>query len=241
MKRLGYIAAIVLSLLFFAVLVLPTILPNEMFHFIKVSNTGYSKKVTVYLISWYGCPYGASLSWPLYDALSHFGNISAASHYSIYESDVGGYVPGLIFLNFRPNSSLSFHVIYLYNQYLNASPNGTYMANLVSGGLNELKVEAPKWIYTLVDKYDVNDRNIFTGLSLSSPAYLGNPPHIPTTLIITGPNGTWILIGYLNQLNPSSLSVQTKGPINEEQLLANPTVIKTSNTIITIIDASGYN
>lgn len=236
-KTVSYVAVILFSLVFFTVLVLPSLLPNDLFHFIKVSNKGYSKNVSIYLVSWYGCPFGASLSWPLYDVLSHFGNVSAETHYSIYESDIGGYVPGLLFLDFIPNSTVSFHYVYLYNEYLNASPEGTPMKNLVEGGIEELRNEAPTWVYQLILEYDINDSDIFTGLSMVSPAYMGNPPHIPTTLIITGPNGTWILIGYLNSLNPSSLAVSSEGHINKNYILSLTSVKESASTIMSVINS----
>jgi len=44
--------------------------------FVKVSNRDYASSpntVEVYLVSWEGCPNGATQSWPLYLALSHYG------------------------------------------------------------------------------------------------------------------------------------------------------------------------
>ncbi len=239
-KLIGYVIVIVLALFLFMSTILPSLLPNDLFHFIKINNKGYTNNVTVYLVSWLGCPFGASLSWPLYDTLTHFGNVSAEPHYSIDEADIGGYVPGLIFTGYEPNSTVSFHFIYLYNQYLNASPNGTSMKNLVSGGLEELKAYSPSWVYQIIYKYDVEDSDIFTGFSFVAPAYMGSPPHIPTTLIITGPNGTWILIGYLNQLSPSSLALSSnEGSINMNHLLSSPLVRNASTEINSIINESG--
>ncbi|BFH72348.1 DUF929 domain-containing protein [Sulfurisphaera javensis] len=187
------------------------------FQFVKVSNKDYAPNntVEVYFISWYGCPFGASDSWGLYIALSHFGILNVTPTYSDLEqlpispqqNPISGKVPGLIFNSFKSNSSVEFYPIYLlgriYNNNNTASlPNGTIISysgsSLVNFELNELNKTAPSWVYNLVYQYQI--QTPFPGRT-QAIAYLGNPPHIVSTIIITGPNGTWMIMGYDQTIN----------------------------------------
>lgn len=190
--------------------------PQPFFQFVKVSNTDYAPNntVEVYLVSWVGCPYGASDSWGLYIALKNYGNLSVTPNYSDEESipisttnTINGKVPGLIFNSFKPTSNVEFYPIYLlgriYTSNSTASlPNGTIISysgnSLVNLELNELQHEAPSWVYNLIYTYQIatNFPNQNEGI-----AYLGNPPHIASTIIITGPKGTWMMIGYDQSVN----------------------------------------
>jgi len=64
--------------------------------------------------------------------------------------------------------------------------------------LNELKNLAPSWVYNLVYKYQIQ-----TPFRNGTPiAYFKKVfPHIVSTIIITGPNGTWMMLGYDQQIN----------------------------------------
>lgn len=191
------------------------------FQFAKVSNENYAgnNTVEVYFISWYGCPNGASDSWGLYIALSHYGMLNVTPNYSDLETvhtptnDVLGEVPGLIFNTFEQKSNVSFHLsfhpIYLLGRIFTSNstatlPNGTlitYSGNsLVNIELNELKNSAPSWVYNLIVKYQI--QTPFT--NSKGIAYSGNPPHIVSTIIITGPNGTWMMLGYDQQIKYGS-------------------------------------
>lgn len=178
------------------------------FNMMKVSNIDYAQNnsVQVYFISWYGCPNGATTSWPLYLALKKFGNLIVEPHYSINEPDLGSAIPGLLFLNYTPYSNYSnvyFHPIYIYGQYLNETINGTPITtNAVLYGLKELKALVPEWVYNLTVFYELNQ----TLPNLGKPiAYAGNPPHLVTILIISGPGGTWVDVGYPKNISPIDL------------------------------------
>ncbi len=181
----------------------PTVAQGDSFGtLIKVSNQGYSNTVHVYFISWYGCPFGATLSWPLYLALSHYGHVNVTPHYSIVEADIGAPVPGLLFNGFTPNSSVEFTYLYIYNQYLNATPSGQPIpkSELIQVGLQEINSSLPSWVYNLVYQWEVENPNF----GFSQPIALLDG-HIPTTLVITGPNGTWLMVGYPYMLTPQEL------------------------------------
>ncbi|ACR43314.1 DUF929 domain-containing protein [Saccharolobus islandicus] len=182
---------------------------TPLFNLYKVSNTNYASNnsVEIYFISWYGCPNGATTSWPLYLALSKYGNLSIVTHYSVNEQKFGGEIPALLFLNYTPfpNSRVYFHPIYIYGQYLNQTTNGTPInTDDVTFGLKELKSELPGWAYNLVVYYEVNQT--YTKLNNTAPAYFGSHPHIITILIITGPGGTWVDLGYPNSISPTVLA-----------------------------------
>jgi len=216
--------------------------PYPFFQLAKVSDTNYAgnNSVQVYFISWYGCPYGASDSWGLYIALAKYGILNATPNYSDFEAipisqsnSIQGEVPGLIFNSFIPKSNVNFHPIYLLGRIFNSNstaslPNGTLISysgnSLVNLELNELQKEAPSWVYNLIYQYQIQTP-FEQGEAI---AYLGNPPHIASTIIITGPNGTWMMIGYDQQVNSGApgllaqyASASNYSPNVPKQLLQN--------------------
>ncbi|ABP95656.1 protein of unknown function DUF929 [Metallosphaera sedula] len=189
---------------------------------VKVSSTDYAPNGTtqVYFISWYGCPYGATLSWPLYVALSNYGNLTVIPHYSVAEPDLanGAPIPGLLFQRFTPSSNVQFHFYYIYNQYLNATPSGQPVNNAdrVQVGLNELENMTPSWVVNLVEQYQLSETQVVYNGNQVPIAMGSSEPHLVTTLIISGPGGTWIMLGYPKSLPPSEV-VSING--NSTQLL----------------------
>lgn len=180
------------------------------FAFGKVSNQDFapSSGVAVYMISWYGCPLGAANSWALYLALSHYGVVNATPNWSDQEplsNTYSGRIPGLLFNGFSSNSSVKFYPIYILGKiFLNNQTatltNGTLISwsQILPIEQNELKSDLnsgliPSGIYNLIEEYQLQQS--FPG-STEPIAYLGNPQHITTMIIITGPNGTWMLIQF---------------------------------------------
>ncbi|BCS93484.1 DUF929 domain-containing protein [Metallosphaera javensis (ex Sakai et al. 2022)] len=181
----------------------------------RVSPQQLTNQTCVLFISWYGCPYGATDSWALYLALSHYGKLNVTLNHSDPLDEYPN-TSGLIFEGFTPNSTVRFRVIYLYNEYLNASANGTPINNYVEYGLQLIRDEAP-WAYPLVNRYEVQS---FASGEFFRPAVdLGSPSHIPSTIIISGPKGTYMVIGYL--YSPSTIT-----GYSPEQLLHNLTSLK---------------
>ncbi|ARM76200.1 DUF929 domain-containing protein [Acidianus manzaensis] len=199
-KKIAIIVGVIVFVLIFT---LPYILqPFEvpLDTLFKVSNQDLSSNaVCIILISWYGCPFGAADSWVLYNFLSHYGNITFKIGYSD-PNDIYPNTPAVIFESFTSNSTIHFRFVYLYNRFLNATYNGSEVNNYVKYGLNVIKTEFPSY-YNIVKQYVVNDWA--SGGFFQSAANMGNPPHIPTTLIISSSKGTYMLIGYL--YNPSDL------------------------------------
>ena len=224
-SRLIYIPFIIFVVILAFLIILPSIKPpttqaSESFpflHFVKVSNQDYASSpniVDVYLVSWEGCPYGATQSWPLYLALSHYGKINVTPIWSDPEplpSPTGGVstpmqVPGLLFQTFIPNGSVHFHFFYMIGRMFTNNDsisltNGTIVPysgdSIVTLEQQELQKDVPNWVYNLIAKYELNTPfGQYPNL-----ADAGNPPHIATVILITGPNGTWMIIGYDQTLN----------------------------------------
>jgi len=187
--------------------------------FVKVSNQDYASSpntVEVYLVSWEGCPNGATQSWPLYLALSHYGKVNATPIWSDPEPlptpngsvSAPMQVPGLLFQSFVPNGSVRFHFLYLIGRiFYNGSfslPNGTVIPfsgdSILTFEQQELQKDVPSWVYDLIAKYELETP---VG-QYPNLADAGNPPHIATVLLITGPNGTWMIIGYDRNVNPAA-------------------------------------
>ncbi len=64
----------------------------------------------------------------------------------------------------------------------------------------ELQKDVPSWVYDLIAKYELETP---VG-QYPNLADAGDPPHIATVLLITGPNGTWMIIGYDQNVNPAA-------------------------------------
>ncbi|AWR96215.1 DUF929 domain-containing protein [Acidianus sulfidivorans JP7] len=210
-SKLIYVPFIILAVILVAIFVIPSIshkasaASDPFFQFSKVSNQDFASgnNVNVYLISWYGCPLGATNSWGLYLALSHYGIVNASPNYSDVEqlsSTYSGKDPGLLFYGFTPNSTVNFYPIYILGRiYTNngtaSLPNGTFIpiSSIIPVEESELQSELPSGLYNIVYQYELNENMPNQNEPI---AFLGHPAHITTMVIITGPKGTWLLIGY---------------------------------------------
>ncbi len=227
-SRLVYVPFIIAVVIIALVLVLPSVKSPAtnttqnggsfpFLQFVKVSNQDYASSpdtVEVYFVSWEGCTYGAAQSWPLYLALSHYGKVNATPNWSDPEPlltpngsvSAPMQVPGLLFQSFEPNGSVRFHSFYMigrifYNGTFSLT-NGTVIPysgdSIVTLEQQELQKDVPSWVYDLIVKYELETP---VG-QYPDLADAGNPPHLATVLLITGPNGTWMIIGYDQNVNP---------------------------------------
>jgi len=193
---------------------------------IKITNQDFApaNKTEVFLDGWIGCHVAAMDSWLIYYVLSHYGvNFT----YEFHTSDpyrVPPNVPGLIFEGYKaPKSSpIMFDWIYMYNEYLNETTlptlepmNYTISPSIATyDGLMELKDFAPQWIYNIAITYNVPIVGQFK-----------SPPHVVTMLVVTGPNGTWLLLG--PSYPPSAIAKLTPEQVMEDLLTqSNPELMQ---------------
>jgi len=212
-KKIINIIIIIFSIAIAVVIISPFILspfeePSNKFFSVNYKSTGKEK---VILISWAGCPIGASLSWPLYFSLENYGNVT----YYKWHSDPGDSfpcTPGLIFKNYSSNN-INASFIYLYNETLKGNfNNATITGNLINYGLSELKKDLSPEFYEIAKKYATQEWISGGYFETSSDAV--SPHHINTIIIISGKNGTYLLNGYL--YSPSYIK-----DYNDNQLLNN--------------------
>ncbi len=173
----------------------------------KVNSSDYapSNSVNIYFVTWVGCPYGAGNSWELYNYLNGFSSIqsSVSGHFSDPNEGKLASVPGLLFTN-SPISvkgvngySINLDSYYMYNEYMSQGYNAPYVnitsSNAISVALSELQADnLPVPIFNIVKAFTT----IVDATSYTKPsAYLGNPAHINTITIFTGPKGTYIVNG----------------------------------------------
>ncbi len=181
----------------------PTQIPYGL-SFAEVSATDYAPahSYSIYFISWIGCPIGASVSWGIYGSIkAYYSSVQndVYGHYSSPDEGSLANIPGLIFttgFSFSAKGyNYTFSPFYMYNETM----TGTYPSNtpipssqLVSTGESEINASGlPSAITSLAYKYTA----VVPTNQGKPSAYLGNPAHVNTVLIITGPSGTWMLNG----------------------------------------------
>jgi len=210
--------------------------------FVKISNADLAPKGKIIVVeqSWYGCPVGAAASWAIYNTLKNYGNLSYELHYSDPDHNPAN-IPGLIFTNFTSSSILEFYVAYVYNEYLNASYNGTPIpqGQLVQQGETILKDElASMGLPPQVANYIIEYETQVPVQQYGKPAALYvNPQHLNFAILISGPNGTYIVTTPI--VNPTTLSGYSPQYVlnNLDQF---PQIINASNMIQQVIlEAAG--
>lgn len=227
---LAYIPFIVLVAVIIAFVTLPYIsskpsLPVvEVNQFEKISNHGFTNNVQIYFITWYKSPDGATDSWVIYTALRHYGTFNVTPTYSVYDQYIGNATPGLIFNSFTPNTSdIYFKAIYVYGDNYNETINGTAIpqGEYLNYALAVIKAQAPSWVYNIILKYIVNGVVAYGKEAVEgiSPANYTGVTRMPTVLIISGPKGVWLLLGYPEQFTPTYLTLVVKE--TPSQLLEN--------------------
>jgi len=178
--------------------------------FVKVNDQDYAPpgKVIVVEQSWYGCPVGAAASWAIYNVIKNYGNVSFQFHYSDPDHSPAN-IPGLIFTGFKSQGELEFYIAYVYNEYLNASYNGTPIPTdqlipegeqILTEELETMGVPNATQVASIIIHYEVN----VTVSNYGKPAALYvKPPHLNFAILISGPNGTYIVDTPI--VNPTTL------------------------------------
>lgn len=158
----------------------------------------------VYFISWLGCPVGATNSWGLLYAFNKFTHVNLTNHVETHTSDPNegawANIPGLIFLfgKFQVYN-ITFQSVYLYNEYLNATANGSALQGTpIHSGLTQMQSDLPNTIYQDVVKMNLQYNLTKTGKPIAT---LG---HITTTIVIVNQKGTFAEVGPF--FSPTDLS-----------------------------------
>ncbi len=189
-------------------------------------NNGSS---AVFFISWYGCPIGATDSWPLYLTMNKTTDISSHVRYNTADpTDIYGNgsvgQPGLLFngnFTFKNNGTVfSFHPLYMFNKTMTGTvKNKTIPETLVSYGLSLINSTYPSNVAKMFNKYA-------TSITFSG--------HLTTTFIITGPHGTYIFNTFMyqpgNELGTGTWSSthNTYRPFTPQYVMSN---LKTDSSI----------
>lgn len=183
--------------------------------FIRIDGSDVSPVggVNIYFLSWQGCPIGASDSWFIYNYVhSQDPSLSNSTIYhDMHFSDPDESptnIPGLLFNNFTYSLGgidYHFHVIYVYGEYL--PPDGP---SSVSQGESVLNANFPSSVSSLFLKYETQ----YPTANLSGEAIANYAGHLTSSLIITGPSGTYYAEGEL--YSPSTIAnIQPGILINE--------------------------
>ncbi len=146
----------------------------------------------VFFLSWIGCPIGATDSWALYYGINSTTNISShvelhtADPADIYSNSTTGQ-PGLLFNgNFTFTASghkFTFYPLYMFNETMTGTVgNKPIHGSLLSYGLSLINNTYPAKVAAMFNKYS------------SDISFKG---HLTTTILITGPHGTYIFNAFM--------------------------------------------
>lgn len=217
--------------------------------FTEISNENFAGagQEDIYFITWVGCPIGASVSWSLNYALSQIvNNTFVTPHYSDPNEGKLASLPGLLFsdsFTFTNNGKkVLFDPVYMYNETLFGYANNNTpikSTNLISAGLSVVNSSSPPistgilnliYKYTNVVKINNTQQNV-------PSAYLGNPPHMNTVLVITGTFGTYMLNGQIyDPLNIKGIPYQELINSEGNGYASYSYIAQGANTILNIIN-----
>lgn len=196
--------------------------------FAQISDKNFGSAVTVYYISWDGCPIGATDSWEFYLALEHYGNVSLTypvAHYSL-STDIYPNTPGLLFSHPAQFKNITFLPFYVYNQTMTGTVyNQPISGDLLSYGMSVLQSSLPSSVFSL--EYDIMKTVPTQGFNGMSSGVANG--HINTNVIITGPKGAWALDGPLfspsNLKGESATQLLNGGAVNNTYIFSGETAV----------------
>ncbi len=158
----------------------------------------------IYYISWYGCPVGATDSWPLYYAMNSTKDIySTVTLHHSNPNDIFASNPGLLFnknITFsNAGTKFTFYPLYLYNQTMTGTIHNKSLNSSarISYGLSLINKTFPSSVANIFNKYSSD---------------ISRKGHLTTTFIITGPHGAYIY--NLFMYNPENATLLGHGTIS---------------------------
>ena len=178
-------------------------------YFAKISNSnvGSQGTVSVYFLSWYGCPIGAAESWIIYNFTRQYfqgtGYIKDSNHTSDPAVAYPG-TPGLIFGNYTMTYSglhYSFNSAYVYGEYVNGS-------GLIGSGSQIMNASFPHSVSTVLYQFETQ---VPLGTNISAQPSAIREGHLTTAILVSGNNGTYIVEGSI--FSPGALEGYTPNQV----------------------------
>lgn len=182
---------------------LPSFIKSSQFCNISSGNIGTKNQVNIYVMSWQGCPIGASESWMWYlyikqtvPTLSNYAKLPISYTHQSSPADSFYATPGLLFNNYSFTNSnhvvINFHIDYVYPQFL-PTPHSQAVVN---AGISTLKTTSGFPTAAINDFVDYQTIVPTSVRGVTEP--LANAAgHLTTCIIISGNNGTFFLEGGL--------------------------------------------
>ncbi len=178
-------------------------------YFAKISNSnvGSQGTVSVYFLSWYGCPIGAAESWIIYNFTRQYfqgtGYIKEDNHTSDPAVAYPG-TPGLIFGNYTMTYSglrYSFNSSYVYGEYVNGS-------GLIGSGSQIMNASFPHSVSTVLYQFETQ---VPLGTNIGAKPSAIREGHLTTAILVSGNNGTYIVEGSI--FSPGALEGYTPNQV----------------------------
>ena len=178
-------------------------------YFAKISNSnvGSQGTVSVYFLSWYGCPIGAAESWIIYNFTRQYfqgtGYIKDGNHTSDPAIAYPG-TPGLIFGNYTMTYSglrYSFNSAYVYGEHVNGS-------GLIGSGSQIMNASFPHSVSTVLYQFETQ---VPLGTNISAQPSAIREGHLTTAILVSGNNGTYIVEGSI--FSPKALEGYTPNQV----------------------------
>ena len=187
----------------------PSYLQPGYFAKISDSNVGNPGTVSVYFLSWYGCPIGAAESWIIYNFTRQY--IQGTNYIKVENQTSDPYVafpgtPGMIFNDYTMTYSgihYSFNAAYVYGEYVNNTGSA-----LIRSGLQIMNSSFPHSVSAIFYQFETQ---VPLETSNSAKPSAISEGHLTTAILISGNNGTYILEGSI--FSPSQLHDYTPGEV----------------------------
>ena len=188
---------------------IPSSLQPGYFAKISDSNVGNRGTVSVYFLSWYGCPIGAAESWIIYNFTRQYTQGTSYIRDENHTSDpVVAFpdTPGMIFNNYSMTYSgihYTFNAAYVYGQYVNNSGS-----ELIRNGSQVMNASFPHSVSTVL--YQFETQVPLGSNSVAKPSAISEG-HLTTAILVSGNNGTYIVEGSV--FSPSALQGYTPAQV----------------------------
>ena len=183
----------------------PSSLQPGYFAKISNSNVGSQGTVSVYFLSWYGCPIGAAESWIIYNFTRQYTQETSYIRDENHTSDPAVAfpdTPGMIFNNYSmiySGTHYTFNAAYVYGQYVNNTGS-----ELIRNGSQIMNASFPHSVSTVLYQFETQ---VPLGTNNVAKPSAISEGHLTTAILVSGNNGTYIVEG--SMFSPSALQGYT--------------------------------